>query len=333
MKLKSFLLFIMVFCTVLTAVSCGVSVETTHPEEQGTEPSFTEPVDIEPVETEPPHVHEYKVTNVVKNTCLEDGYEVYSCTCGLSYKNIIPVAHSYKTFNSTDGKYVKNQCSVCGDYKILRNQSYIYNITFDGFESPSEAVNAQKNAAFYTANKADGSNGFAKVNKELDNSYLYISECNFCVWDKTKTITSQKFVASMDLMFESYPSVTFNLFSVSYRNAQGKETYNDGLIKVAPDGSLYVSGRKEPLSVKLKSKGYNNISIVLDPATGIADVYVNEKLECSGVKYVAMPADASAAYIRYFDRKLGFTAMADNLKVYVADTPEFVVPNGITFLN
>jgi hypothetical protein len=134
-------------------------------------------------------------------------------------------------------------------------------------------------------------------------------------------------------MFESYPRERLNLFSISYRDAKGKETYNSGIVLVGTDGSLYVSGSDEPLSVKLKNKGYSNITMVYDPVTGLADVYVDEKLERKDVKYIVMPTGISKSYIRYFDRKHGFGAAADNLKVYLADTPEFVVPDGLTFKN
>ena len=326
MRLKSILVFFMILGAILLLVSCGNADETMPMDN-----TATQPAEDLPVETDSDHTHKYRITNIIKSTCLEEGYEVYSCECGLSYKNLIPVAHSYRSVKSTDGKYTKKQCSVCGDYKITRNQSYIYNITFDGYDQPADAVNDQKNATFYTANKADGSSGYVKINNELEEGFLYISECNFCVWDDTKTITSKKFVASMDVMFEHYADVTLNLFSVSYRDSRGRETYNDGLLKVASDGSVYVSGSSEPFSVRLKTKGYNNIAVVFDPITGLADVYINEKLERSNVKYIEMPSDISKSYIRYFDRKTGFSAQADNLKVYVADTPEFIVPDGISF--
>ncbi len=45
------------------------------------------------------------------------------------------------------------------------------------------------------------------------------------------------------------------------------------------------------------------------------------------------PSDIGMSYIRYFDRRAGFAARVDNIKLYVADTPEFIVPNGITFPN
>ena len=93
MKHRAFLvLTVIILCFVLAA--CGGQTEdTTAPVVDETEPSFTEPAETEPVETEPPHVHEYLLSKTVGGTCVEEGYEVFSCTCGLSYKNLIPSAH------------------------------------------------------------------------------------------------------------------------------------------------------------------------------------------------------------------------------------------------
>ena len=332
MKFKLFLVLAILILSV-ALVSCGNGVEdTTVPPVDETEP-VTEPPETAPPETEPPHVHEYAVSDTVAGTCVAEGYEVYSCKCGLSYRNIIPSAHRYNEVKDTTGKYVKKLCADCGDYKIVRIQNYLFNLTYEGFKDPKSAVNAQKNLEFYTISKSDGTNGNVEVRSNLDGNFIYVHECNYCVWDNTNSITSKKIVASIDVMFESYPRERLNLFSISYRDAKGKETYNSGIVLVGTDGSLYVSGSDEPLSVKLKNKGYSNITMVYDPVTGLADVYVDEKLERKDVKYIVMPTGISKSYIRYFDRKHGFGAAADNLKVYLADTPEFVVPDGLTFKN
>lgn len=331
MKLKLLLSLIVIIIAVL-ATSCGnTTVETTIPQDSETEPAFTEPAETEPVETEPPHTHEYLLSNTVGGTCVEEGYEVYSCTCGLSYKNLIPSAHKYTEVKDSTGKYTKKLCSLCGEYKIVRNQTYLFNLTFEGFTDVKSATEGQKNLDFYTISSADGTKGNAVIRSNTDGNYLYLSECNYAVWDNTNSITSKKIVASLDIMFESYSREKLNLFSVSYVDSKGTMAYNSGIVLVGNDGSLYVNGSDKPLSVKLKQKGYTNITMVYDPTTGLADVYVDEKLESKDVKYVIPPANVSRSYIRYFDRKAGYHAAADNLKVYVADTPEFIVPSGLTF--
>lgn len=331
MKHRAFLvLTVIILCFVLAA--CGGQTEdTTAPVVDETEPSFTEPAETEPVETEPPHVHEYLLSKTVGGTCVEEGYEVFSCTCGLSYKNLIPSAHKYTDVKDSTGKYTKKLCSLCGDYKIVRNQSYLFNLTYEGFTDVKSATEGQKNLDFYTISSADGTKGNAVIRSNTDGNYLYLSECNYAVWDNTNSITSKKIVASIDVMFESYPKEKLHLFSVSYVDSKGTTAYNSGIVLVGNDGSLYVNGSDKPLSVKLKQKGYTNITMVYDPTTGLADVYVDEKLERKDVKYVIPPTNVSRSYIRYFDRKAGYHAAADNLKVYVADTPEFIVPTGLTF--
>lgn len=331
MKHRAFLvLTVIILCFVLAA--CGGQTEdTTAPVVDETEPSFTEPAETEPVETEPPHVHEYLLSKTVGGTCVEEGYEVFSCTCGLSYKNLIPSAHKYTDVKDSTGKYTKKLCSLCGDYKIVRNQSYLFNLTYEGFTDVKSATEGQKNLDFYTISSADGTKGNAVIRSNTDGNYLYLSECNYAVWDNTNSITSKKIVASIDVMFESYPKEKLHLFSVSYVDSKGTTAYNSGIVLVGNDGSLYVNGDDKPLSVKLKQKGYTNITMVYDPTTGLADVYVDEKLERKDVKYVIPPTNVSRSYIRYFDRKAGYHAAADNLKVYVADTPEFIVPTGLTF--
>lgn len=331
MKHRAFLvLTVIILCFVLAA--CGGQTEdTTAPVVDETEPSFTEPAETEPVETEPPHVHEYLLSKTVGGTCVEEGYEVFSCTCGLSYKNLIPSAHKYTDVKDSTGKYTKKLCSLCGDYKIVRNQSYLFNLTYEGFTDVKSATEGQKNLDFYTISSADGTKGNAVIRSNTDGNYLYLSECNYAVWDNTNSITSKKIVASIDVMFESYPKEKLHLFSVSYVDSKGTTAYNSGIVLVGNDGSLYVNGSDKPLSVKLKQKGYTNITMVYDPTTGLADVYVDEKLERKDVKYVIPPTNVSRSYIRYFDRKAGYHAAADNLKVYVADTPEFIVPSGLTF--
>jgi hypothetical protein len=327
MKLKLFLVLTILILSI-AIVSCGNGEETTLPEESGIS---TEPMETEPEETEPPHVHDYKVINTVAGTCVDEGFEEYGCECGITYRNLIPSAHKYVEVKDSTGKYVKKTCSLCGDYKIVKLQSYLFNMTYEGFDSVKDATNAQKNLEYYTISSADKTKGDVEIRSNVDGNYIYVHECNYCVWENTRSITSKKIVVSMDVMFESYPRETLNLFSVSYRNSKGKETYNSGIVLVGTDGSLYVSGSKEPLSVKLKNKGYNNITIVYNPTAGLADVYVDEKLERKDVVYIVPPADVSKSYIRYFDRKVGFAALADNLKAYVADAPEFVVPSGLTF--
>lgn len=56
----------------------------------------------------PEHTDVYTVTETVVPTCTENGYKVYTCSCGDAYTEIIP---------STGHNYQDNVCVNCGDEK------------------------------------------------------------------------------------------------------------------------------------------------------------------------------------------------------------------------
>ena len=328
MKLKLLLSLIIIIMAVLVT-SCGNTAdETTLPDSTETDPVETEPVETVAAETEPPHTHEYKLSNTVAGTCVEEGYETYSCTCGLSYKNLIPSAHKYKSVKDTTGKYVKNVCTLCGDYKIVRNQSYVHYITFDACDTVEDAVNAFNTLKFYAISSADGMGGKGVIKSNLDGKYMYINDSNFYIEDTSGTLLTKKFVVSIDVKFDKYTNI--EMISFAHQKQSGWN-YNSGIVKVTADGKIKIHGDDTPLDVKLSEKGYTNLTVVCDPISTLCDIYVNEKLVKKDVKYFAIPKDVKAAYIRYFDRKPGYAASADNIKLYVADTPEFVVPDGLVF--
>ena len=331
MKLRLF--FVLAILILSLAMSaCGNGEDTTLPDTPDTfdtEPTVTEPVETDLPETEPPHVHEYMLGNTVAGTCVEEGYEVYSCSCGLSYKNVIPSAHKYTDVKDTTGKYTKKLCSLCGDYKIVKNQTYVHNITFEGFNDIEKAVNAQKTLKFYAIASADGVKGGGEIKNNLDGSYAYIHDANFYIQDTSRTMVTKKFVVSADIKFEK--TTDMELISFAYLNANGKWSYNSGVVKVTADGKLKLHGEENTLDVKFKEKGYTNITIVADPVTALCDVYVDEQLVKADIKYFNFPTDARECHIRYFDRKAGYAGSIDNIKMYEGDTPEFVVPDGLTF--
>lgn len=318
MKRRCFLVFAF-FVILLSLAACG----------RGGDATVTDTTWIDDAVTSPVHEHEYFLSKTVEGTCVEDGYELYVCSCGLSYKNLLPSAHKYTTVADTTGKYVKNVCSLCGDYKIVRDQTYLHNLTFENFTDVQTAVNAQKNLKFYAIASADGADGGGEIRVGADGNCLYIHDANFYVQDTSRSMVTKKFVVSFDVKFDK--TTEMELLSFVFQKTDGSWNYNSGIVKVASDGHLKIFGRDAKLDVTLKDKGYNNITVVCDPKTTVCDVYVDEKLVAEKIRYVACPSDARACYIRYFDRKKGYSACIDNLKMYVADTPEFVVPNGLVF--
>lgn len=321
MKLKCFLvLTVLILCLFLSA--CGGNFEETL---------YDGSINTEIYETEPLHLHEYLLRKTVDGTCVEEGYDEFACACGLSYKNIIPSAHRYSEVKDTGGKYTKKICSLCSDYTIVRNQEYVHNVTYEGFDNVRLAVDAQKGVKFYAIALADGTRLDGEIKESYDGNCAYISNANFYVHDTSRTMITQKFVVSVDVKFEKIAEM--ELLSFAFQNADGKWSYNQGIVKVTADGRFKLYKEEEPLDVKVKSKGYTNIAVVSDPETSLCDVYIDGKLVRENIKYVKFPADAQGCYIRYFDRIEGFSACIDNMKMYVSDTPEFIVPDGLIFKN
>ena len=331
MKLKLLLALTVIIISVLIS-ACGNAVDDTAlPVSDENETQFTEPTETEAPETEPPHTHNYVISNTVSGTCVEEGYEVYSCSCGLFYKNMIPSAHKYTSIKDTTGNYVKNICSLCGDYTVAKKQTYVHNVDFEGFDDIQKAINAQKTLKFYAISSADGGMGGGEIKETADGNVAYIHDANFYIQDTSRTMVNEKFVVSADFKFEKMTDM--ELISFAFKDAAGKWHYNSGIVRLSADGRVRIHGEDKPLDIKLKEKGYTNITVVADPATSLCEVYVDQQLVKSGVKYYTFYNDAQECHIRYFDRKQGYAASIDNIKMYAADTTEFIVPDGLTFKN
>lgn len=281
------------------------------------------------VETEA-HTHNYKLSDTVQGTCLELGYRRFACTCGLSYKELIPATHKYKEVTDTTGNYIKKVCTACGDYKIIRKQSYLYNITFETGKTAQEATN-NAGGRFYTI-----SGGTVDIKKGTDGNYGLVKTANYCVYDKAGAVKSgSKFIISMDVKYTKI-GTTHSLiaFGIHYKN--GETAFGNGVVSVGADGTLqfcHNGDGKNTKAVRLSDKGYNNITIVGDLKSGLFDIYVNEELVRSKVQYnTKLESGATDVYVRYFDREKQFEAQVDNIKLYQGTTPEFIVPtSGIVF--
>ena len=275
-----------------------------------------------------PHSHAFALTETVSGTCLEQGYDRYECSCGMSYKSLIPSAHSYKEVKDVTGEYTKSVCESCGDYKIVRNQKYLYNINFENVASVAEAATQPPNLEFYvTAGES------IAIEKDEDGAHMNIAASNYYVRDTSGVFASGKtFVLSMDVKVEQFASA--ELISIVYQTGS-KWAYNRGIVRLEADGSLGFFSKGNGAhneKLYLSTKGYNNITIIGDLKTNLFDVYVNEVLVREDVSYVGAPSENAVIYVRYFDQKKAFVASADNLKFYQANAPEFIVPSsGITF--
>lgn len=322
------MLAMLLLAGLLLLVSCGDTAdETDLPVETDAPVETNEPDESGATDEDEAHTHEYLLTQTTEGTCAEYGYHRYECSCGLSYKELIPAAHTYKTVTDVTGTYTKTVCTACGAYTIVRNQVYLYNIDFENAKDPADAAKKQQNLEFFTL-AGDG----ATLVKEGENTLMKIAASNYYVKDLTGVLAGgQKVVFSMDLKVEKFAQA--ELLSIVYLNGT-KWSYNRGVVRLEADGTLGfygVGNGKYTEKVKLSDKGYVTITVAGDMKKGLFDVYVDGELVREGIQY-PKPSATTEVYVRYFDQKKDYVAYADNLKFYAASVPEFVVSaNGIVF--
>lgn len=65
------------------------------------------------------HTHNYTIEgNTVPPTCTEDGYTIYTCSCGdTEHRNIVSAAHKFDKVESIDNEYHHTICSSCSEEK------------------------------------------------------------------------------------------------------------------------------------------------------------------------------------------------------------------------
>lgn len=84
-------------------------------------PDYTPVVPENPPVHEETHTHKYEVTKFVQATCSKDGYTLYACSCGDSYKEaVVSGGHTYAETviapTENAGGYTQYFCTKCGDY-------------------------------------------------------------------------------------------------------------------------------------------------------------------------------------------------------------------------
>lgn len=84
-----------------------------------TTPPATNPPATEPPVTQPPvteHTHSYSVTRTVPASCSSEGSNTYTCSCGDSYTESIPMtAHNWVHHHQDEVKHQEGGCRcVCG---------------------------------------------------------------------------------------------------------------------------------------------------------------------------------------------------------------------------
>ena len=278
-----------------------------------------------PIIADTDHQHEYHLLQTVGGTCAAWGYQQYSCVCGESFKSDIPVPHSYVTLADDTDSHFMEICKVCGAYSITHEQEYIYHIDFENAETPKTAAK-QGNSECY---RITGS-AIELVKDEGDMS-LKVVNTNYYVLDKSETVKNgEDFVASMDIRYDRHGEAAIFSILCFYKDF----SYNSGLIFVEEDGRLSSVNDGDLAydeEVYLSEEGYDNIAVKGNLATGLYDIYVNDKLVRKNVRYVKAEDSLKLVCLRYFDAQNSGTYIgyADNLKLYAAAFPESVVDENL----
>lgn len=257
----------------------------------------TSPPETDPPVTEPPHNHSYQKTNTVPATCTTDGYTVYECSCGSSYKEDETPATGHRWAEWTVTKYPTTTsegerictCGYCGLVETVA----IEKLPEDHVHEYTEIYHAAtcQHLAYYYYQCDCGDSYIGEYFGELADHYMVTDEevpatpeadgyhlyrCGYA-WDgctETKTLV---------LKYENQVVDTAKL--EEYGRQYGKNTY--GYTPVVGTRAGYYPG----LSVAITSMedGYHEVADCIDSTTdqlvaaGHAIV-----LEVDGVQCAAM---------------------------------------------
>ena len=117
--LTSLFLLTLVACAPSSGtVSSGTSTDTSS---SSTEQSSTDIEQSSNSSVNADHKHFYKVTEKVNSTCTEQGYSVYTCSCGDSYFDdyVVELGHSF-----ANGK-----CVTCGEEEPALEEFFTFTLT------------------------------------------------------------------------------------------------------------------------------------------------------------------------------------------------------------
>ncbi len=271
------------------------------------------------------HHHEYHLRDTVEGICSDKGYQLYACACGESFKSFMPSPHNYKTLTDTTGAYFKTVCTRCGDYSITHKQTYLFEIDFEGAEDVKAAAHKTNCACYRVGDPMElAEDGGSTVMKSVAGNYYIL--------DKTDTMkTGKTFFISADIRYETRAHAA--IFSILPKEKDQDFSYNAGLVFVEKDGKLSFVSRGDlryQEDVYLSEEGYDNLTIKCDLYKGLYDVYLNQKLVRKNLSYVKTNDSVELVCARYFDVRYSDSdrppvAYGDNVRMYVADIPEFEI--------
>lgn len=289
-----------------------------------------------PEETE--HQHEYHLENTVIGTCSAPGSQTFSCACGEAFQSTVPAPHAYETIADLTGAYFKEYCTVCGVYTITHEQKYVHLIDFEGFEDYKAAAEQEKVSCYRAGGKGNEPPRLELV-EDMGDMSLKSTDSNYYLLDKSGILQDGRdFVVSVDVRYETHGRAS--LFTILCRyTGKGDFAYNGGLVFIEADGRLSTVNDGDPAYYKdvyFSAEGYDTVTVKGNLGTGLYDVYLNEQLVRKDVKYVSASSPINFVCLRYFDVQHGgtYTGYVDNLKLYRASVPEFVIDESeIKFLD
>lgn len=190
--------------------------ETTNPVTTDTEHITTEIITVTP-DPEPPHEHAFTEIMRREATCKDDGYVLYKCECGESYRDIIvQLEHNIqveeKAAKCDEDGYVKEYCTVCGytNEKVIPKFGHNYTI------SKVEATCTQKGYTRHTCVQC-GHSFDDNIVKAYGHDYKLVSttpsttkqngckvyKCSRCSNEKTEKLPLLEGAKDTDLCGES----------------------------------------------------------------------------------------------------------------------------------
>lgn len=291
------------------------------------------PEDTDPVE-ECKHTRTREVPGSrVEATCTVDGKYTMICrSCDFTWDEVIPAAHTYTTLDSTNGEYVKYCCTVCADTyvaekatgnKVADASAIEFPFFYTSFDDVTDIKNVADKFADIDYKDAFATQVVAFTDGEETNYYANVptgsSSQNangfFELSDKNSVFASKTFTISFEARFDEYPlSGKLNLLTWTIGGTEYVLLAVDGV------GDIYVVGNDKKVA-SFSDKGWDKITVVVDPATGKVTVEVvgaDEKTTTGEGKLGASATGKTGSSVKFFDQQGQFEAYIDEILMSVA---------------
>ena len=332
-KILALVLALMVLVSAFAA--CGGDVEETEAPSNETEAPSNE--------TEAPNDCSHSRTREVPGsriepTCTEDGkYTVVCRSCDVTWDEILPAVHTYKTLNSTNGEYVKYTCAVCGnievkgvDGTVVADYSAIefpfFYTSFDGVEDIRD-VAAMFDGVEYVSNWAAQivelpSGELNEAGEVICDYYINIPTGNasqnkngeLVLKDSNNVFAAKKFTISFAAKFDEFPAEKIAILTWTI-GGQDIE-----LVSVDSLGYIYVVGNSKSVA-RYSDKGWDKVLVEVDPATGDVNFKfvsaIGEETTATG-KLGASVAGKTESVVKFMGKVSEYEGYLDELLFSVA---------------